>query len=168
MISVNPISTSNQFDAYTNGSRIVNDVDFAVCIFKGYVSFKNYCFKLKHFDSLFQAKIEVINFAAEWALKTTRGLFRDGPRNFEPRSDDEDDTRAGTPSPNFSATPEGGRLATTYDLAGNRPHGGTSMESGFEPATLRFRCRDLTTRPQRPSREVRPTCYGSLLLETPT
>ncbi|GBN22333.1 Photoreceptor-specific nuclear receptor [Araneus ventricosus] len=27
----------------------------------------------------------------------TRGLFRDGPRNFEPRSDDEDDAWAGTP-----------------------------------------------------------------------
>ncbi|GBM17244.1 hypothetical protein AVEN_72953-1, partial [Araneus ventricosus] len=26
----------------------------------------------------------------------TRGLFWDGPRNFEPQSDDEDDARAGT------------------------------------------------------------------------
>ncbi|GBO12544.1 hypothetical protein AVEN_131854-1 [Araneus ventricosus] len=26
------------------------------------------------------------------------------------------------PSPNFRATPVGGRLATTYDLACNRPH----------------------------------------------
>ncbi|GBN68712.1 hypothetical protein AVEN_170980-1 [Araneus ventricosus] len=26
------------------------------------------------------------------------------------------------PSPNFRATPAGGRLATTYDLACNRPH----------------------------------------------
>ncbi|GBN75641.1 hypothetical protein AVEN_180804-1 [Araneus ventricosus] len=26
------------------------------------------------------------------------------------------------PSPNFCATPTGGRLATTYDLACNRPH----------------------------------------------
>ncbi|GBN32517.1 hypothetical protein AVEN_194315-1, partial [Araneus ventricosus] len=52
----------------------------------------------------------------------TRGLFRDGPRNFEPRSDDEDDTRASIPSPSFLATPAGGRLTTTYDLACNRPH----------------------------------------------
>ncbi|GBM45592.1 hypothetical protein AVEN_150557-1, partial [Araneus ventricosus] len=42
------------------------------------------------------------------------------PRNFEPRSDDEDDTWVGTSSPNFHATPTGGRLATTYDLACNR------------------------------------------------
>ncbi|GBN60308.1 hypothetical protein AVEN_139406-1, partial [Araneus ventricosus] len=26
------------------------------------------------------------------------------------------------PSPNFRATPRGGRLATAYDLACNRPH----------------------------------------------
>ncbi|GBN84815.1 hypothetical protein AVEN_212101-1, partial [Araneus ventricosus] len=52
----------------------------------------------------------------------TRGLFWDGPRNFEPRSDDEDGICAGTPSPNFHATPTGGRLATTYDLACNRLH----------------------------------------------
>ncbi|GBM47426.1 hypothetical protein AVEN_175605-1 [Araneus ventricosus] len=48
----------------------------------------------------------------------TRGLFWDGPRNFEPRSDDEDDT----PSPNFYATPTERRLATTHDLACNRLH----------------------------------------------
>ncbi|GBO18550.1 hypothetical protein AVEN_72040-1 [Araneus ventricosus] len=51
----------------------------------------------------------------------TRAVL-DGPRNFELRSDDEDDTRAATPSPNFHATPTGGRLATTYDLTCNRPH----------------------------------------------
>ncbi|GBM61669.1 hypothetical protein AVEN_133455-1 [Araneus ventricosus] len=55
-------------------------------------------------------------------LEATRGLIWNGPRNFEPRSDDEDDTRAGTPSPSFHATPTGGRLTTTYELACNRPH----------------------------------------------
>ncbi|GBM74784.1 hypothetical protein AVEN_38714-1 [Araneus ventricosus] len=53
-------------------------------------------------------------------FEATRGLFWDDPRNFEPRS--EDDTTAGTPSPNFHVTPTGGRLATTYHLACNRPH----------------------------------------------
>ncbi|GBM24737.1 hypothetical protein AVEN_141811-1 [Araneus ventricosus] len=33
-------------------------------------------------------------------FEATRGLFWDEPRNFEPRSDDEDDTWAGSPSPN--------------------------------------------------------------------
>ncbi|GBN31719.1 hypothetical protein AVEN_194210-1 [Araneus ventricosus] len=55
-------------------------------------------------------------------FEVTRGLFRDGPRNFETRSDNEDDTWPGTPSPNFRAIPAAGRLATTYDLACNRLH----------------------------------------------
>ncbi|GBM73515.1 hypothetical protein AVEN_103945-1 [Araneus ventricosus] len=51
----------------------------------------------------------------------------------------------------FYATPTGGRLATTYDLAYNRPHtrqifGGI----GFRSGTLRPQSRDLTTRPPRP------------------
>ncbi|GBM99918.1 hypothetical protein AVEN_248275-1 [Araneus ventricosus] len=56
-------------------------------------------------------------------FEATRGLFWDGPRNFEPRSDDEDDTyELAPPSPNFHATAAGGRLTTTYDLTCNRPH----------------------------------------------
>ncbi|GBM56392.1 hypothetical protein AVEN_132864-1 [Araneus ventricosus] len=35
----------------------------------------------------------------------TRGLFWNRPRNFEPRSDDEDDTWEATASPNFRTTP---------------------------------------------------------------
>ncbi|GBM13261.1 hypothetical protein AVEN_164340-1 [Araneus ventricosus] len=55
-------------------------------------------------------------------FEATQGLFWDGLCNFEPRSDDEDDTRAGTPSTNFHATPIGGRLATKDDLTCNGPH----------------------------------------------
>ncbi|GBN30194.1 hypothetical protein AVEN_124322-1 [Araneus ventricosus] len=56
------------------------------------------------------------------------------------------------PSPNFRATPTGGRLATAPCMgrATGPIHGGSSVESGFEPATLRSRGRDLTTRPPRP------------------
>ncbi|GBN08304.1 hypothetical protein AVEN_90466-1 [Araneus ventricosus] len=51
----------------------------------------------------------------------------------------------------FYATPTGRRLTTTYDLTCNRPiHGGSSVESGFEPGTLRLQSRDLTTRPPWP------------------
>ncbi|GBO06775.1 hypothetical protein AVEN_43932-1 [Araneus ventricosus] len=48
----------------------------------------------------------------------------DGTRNFEPGSDDEDRTtpELSLPSPNFHATPTGGCLATTYDLAWSMPH----------------------------------------------
>ncbi|GBM06485.1 hypothetical protein AVEN_58326-1 [Araneus ventricosus] len=55
-------------------------------------------------------------------FETTRGLFRDLPRNFEPRSDGEDDTELAPSFPSFRATPVGGRLATTYDLSCSRPH----------------------------------------------
>ncbi|GBM53032.1 hypothetical protein AVEN_22408-1 [Araneus ventricosus] len=52
----------------------------------------------------------------------TRGLFLDGSRNFEP--DQMTKTAPGLvpPSPSFHATLAGGRLATAYDLACNRPH----------------------------------------------
>ncbi|GBM81582.1 hypothetical protein AVEN_82168-1 [Araneus ventricosus] len=59
-----------------------------------------------------------------------------------------------TPSSSFRATPTGGRLATTYDLACGGPHarrifcGIGSLE--FEPATLRSRGRGLTSRPPQP------------------
>ncbi|GBL99147.1 hypothetical protein AVEN_64137-1 [Araneus ventricosus] len=54
-------------------------------------------------------------------FEAARELFLDGPRNFEPKSDDEDAISAGTFSPNFRARPAGGRLAPAYDLACSRP-----------------------------------------------
>ncbi|GBN91404.1 hypothetical protein AVEN_111245-1 [Araneus ventricosus] len=53
-------------------------------------------------------------------ITATRAIFWDGPRSFEPRSDDEGDTSAGTPSQNFRTTPAGGHLVST-DLACTRP-----------------------------------------------
>ncbi|GBO22361.1 hypothetical protein AVEN_152536-1 [Araneus ventricosus] len=55
------------------------------------------------------------------SFEATRGLFWDEPRNFESRSDDEDDTRAGTPSPSFRTIPAEGRFALAYDLTCSRP-----------------------------------------------
>ncbi|GBO05487.1 hypothetical protein AVEN_57977-1 [Araneus ventricosus] len=67
------------------------------------------------------------------------------------------------PSPSFHAAPTGGCLATTYDLACNRPiHCGSSVESGFEPGTLRPQSRDLTTRPPRPETMLRSYCGKKL------
>ncbi|GBM68554.1 hypothetical protein AVEN_126749-1, partial [Araneus ventricosus] len=40
-------------------------------------------------------------------------------------------------------------------------HGGSSVESGFEPATLRPRGRDLTTRPPRPPDDEDNTSIGT-------
>ncbi|GBM58243.1 hypothetical protein AVEN_85842-1 [Araneus ventricosus] len=59
-------------------------------------------------------------------------------------------TELAPPSPNFHATPTGGRLTTTYDLTCNRPHTRRIFSGGFEPGALRPQSRDLTTRPPRP------------------
>ncbi|GBM98301.1 hypothetical protein AVEN_217698-1 [Araneus ventricosus] len=55
------------------------------------------------------------------------------------------------PSPDFHATPTGGRLTTTYDLTCNRPHtrrifSGIGSRTWNPPASTRY----LTTRPPRP------------------
>ncbi|GBL57069.1 hypothetical protein AVEN_68181-1, partial [Araneus ventricosus] len=63
-------------------------------------------------------------------------------------SDDEDDTRVGSLSPNFHATPTGGRLATTYDLAPYMTDLQRNQVSNLEPSdpkaeTLTLSHRDL-------------------------
>ncbi|GBN75571.1 hypothetical protein AVEN_214802-1 [Araneus ventricosus] len=54
-------------------------------------------------------------------VDTTRWLFWDGPRHFEPRSDDEDDC-AGAPSPNYLTTPTGGVGLSVCILDGEIQH----------------------------------------------
>ncbi|GFY18712.1 uncharacterized protein TNCV_2399341 [Trichonephila clavipes] len=54
-------------------------------------------------DSLLTSHFKAISYSR---------AFGEGSRNFEPRSSDEDDTRAGTPSPNYHTTPTGGRLSS--------------------------------------------------------
>ncbi|GBO14653.1 hypothetical protein AVEN_136484-1 [Araneus ventricosus] len=55
------------------------------------------------------------------------------------------------PSPNFHATPTGGRLATTYDLAFMRPHTRRIFSGiGFLTCNPPPQSTDLTTRPPRP------------------
>ncbi|GBM47047.1 hypothetical protein AVEN_68367-1 [Araneus ventricosus] len=71
---------------------------------------------------------------ASWHARGTRVLFWDGPRNFEP------------PSPGFHATPAGGHCIWS---ATGPIHGGSSVESSFDPGTHRPQSRDLTTRPPR-------------------
>ncbi|GBO34344.1 hypothetical protein AVEN_39630-1 [Araneus ventricosus] len=84
-------------------------------------------------------------------FEAIRRLFWDEPRNFEPRSDDENDTRAGTP---FSRPPRhtSGRAFDTLRIikrATGPIHSGSSVESGSEPGTLRLQGRHPTTRPPR-------------------
>ncbi|GBL84862.1 hypothetical protein AVEN_93884-1 [Araneus ventricosus] len=84
--------------------------------------------------------------------QSTRSLCWGGPRNFEPRSDDEDDARAGTSLSKLPLHARGrafGPLRMIWRATGPI-HEGPSMESGFEPGALRPQSRDLTTRPPCP------------------
>ncbi|GBM69698.1 hypothetical protein AVEN_212276-1, partial [Araneus ventricosus] len=86
-------------------------------------------------------------------FEVTRGLFWNSPRNFEPGGQM---TRT-TPELEPLAKPTGGRLATTHDLTRNRPiHGGSSVESGFEPKTFQPQSRDTTTGRLRPHGDEKP------------
>ncbi|GBO05018.1 hypothetical protein AVEN_266751-1 [Araneus ventricosus] len=71
------------------------------------------------------------------------------------------------PPPNFHATPTGGRVATTYDFACNRlaPYTADLQRNRvFEPATLRSRGRDLSTRPPRPRKFGERGAFSSVVL----
>ncbi|GBL78791.1 hypothetical protein AVEN_65329-1 [Araneus ventricosus] len=68
-------------------------------------------------------------------MTATRGLFWDGPRNFEPWSDDQDVIGAGHPTtPSFHAI-SAEKHFTSTDLTYLRPHllGGSLVESDLEP-----------------------------------
>ncbi|GBM43897.1 hypothetical protein AVEN_247118-1 [Araneus ventricosus] len=54
-------------------------------------------------------------------------------------------------SPNFRTTPTGGHLTSDrFNVHQAHKHGGSSVESGFEPEALRLRNRHLTTRSPQP------------------
>ncbi|GBM96603.1 hypothetical protein AVEN_31039-1 [Araneus ventricosus] len=73
-------------------------------------------------------------------LEATRMLFWDGPRHSEQKSDDENDTRAGTA---FSKLPRhtSGRTfgPDGFNVHQASLHGGSLVKSGFESETLRPR-----------------------------
>ncbi|GFW80003.1 hypothetical protein TNCV_984121 [Trichonephila clavipes] len=76
--------------------------------------------------------------------------FGDGPRNFEPWSSDEDDSGAGTASPNYHGTPAGGCLNS---LERFNVHPSTTRwvfsGTGLELMTCQSRSDTLTTRQPR-------------------
>ncbi|GBL82895.1 hypothetical protein AVEN_106409-1 [Araneus ventricosus] len=69
-------------------------------------------------------------------FEATRGLFWDGPRNFELWSDDEDDTRADTSPPNCRTKPAGALLTQVRFNEYHVHKNGGSAELGFEPGVL--------------------------------
>ncbi|GBN53545.1 hypothetical protein AVEN_253478-1 [Araneus ventricosus] len=76
-------------------------------------------------------------------FEATRGIFWDGLPHFETRSDDEDDTRAGTPLQNSAPHQREDVWPTTYDFTCNRPN------TRPMPGTLRPQSRELATRAPR-------------------
>ncbi|GBM69831.1 hypothetical protein AVEN_198538-1 [Araneus ventricosus] len=76
-------------------------------------------------------------------LETSRGIFWSGPRNFEPRSDDEDDTLARTPLSKLPHLTSGRTLGPiTYELRCNRPKARRIFSSiEFRTGTIRLRGR---------------------------
>ncbi|GBM01274.1 Putative protein in type-1 retrotransposable element R1DM [Araneus ventricosus] len=57
------------YEIYTDGSRIENETGFAVCILKDETNIQNHLFKLNTFNSVPQAELAAIEFAANWAVK---------------------------------------------------------------------------------------------------
>ncbi|GBM86211.1 hypothetical protein AVEN_239241-1 [Araneus ventricosus] len=73
-----------------------------------------------------------------------RRLFWNGPQSFEPRSDDEG---GGRWTPELAPERDNVWPLRMILRATGPKHGGSSMESGFEPGTLRSRSRELSTVP---------------------
>ncbi|GBN05681.1 hypothetical protein AVEN_22949-1 [Araneus ventricosus] len=66
----------------------------------------------------------------------TRGVFWDGPRNFESQSDDEDDIWLAPLSPDFRTPPTVERLNYDIKFSVHQVHirSESLVESGFEPS----------------------------------
>ncbi|GBM37662.1 hypothetical protein AVEN_9953-1 [Araneus ventricosus] len=66
-VSLPPQIQDIDFEVYTDGSRIENETGFAVCTFKDNQNINNFCFKLQPHNSVFQAELAAIQYAANWA-----------------------------------------------------------------------------------------------------
>ncbi|GBN31429.1 hypothetical protein AVEN_84786-1 [Araneus ventricosus] len=80
-------------------------------------------------------------------FEATRRLFLEGTRNFEPRSDDETTLEIAPPLQTSAPHQREDVWPDRFNVHQICSHGGSSVESGFEPGTLLPQGRDLTTRP---------------------
>ncbi|GBN14367.1 hypothetical protein AVEN_275143-1 [Araneus ventricosus] len=85
-------------------------------------------------------------------VEATRRLFGDGRCNFEPCSDDGDDTGDGAPtSPNFRAAPGVYQRVRMIVMPRPRMHSRSSAEANFDPGALWLGGQYVTIKPSRPS-----------------
>ncbi|GBO00648.1 hypothetical protein AVEN_58895-1 [Araneus ventricosus] len=61
--------TDCDYEVYTDGSRIGDNVGFSVCFFERNSLLPVFCYKMNSFNSVFQAELAAINFAAGWAFE---------------------------------------------------------------------------------------------------
>ncbi|GBM91368.1 hypothetical protein AVEN_201343-1 [Araneus ventricosus] len=61
--------TDYDYQVYTDGSRIGDNVGFSVCFFERKSLLPIFCYKRNSFSFVFQAHLAAINFAAGWALE---------------------------------------------------------------------------------------------------
>ncbi|GBM07478.1 Putative protein in type-1 retrotransposable element R1DM [Araneus ventricosus] len=63
-----PLRIKNaDFEVYTDGSRMEDETGFTVCILQNNSNIQNFLYKLKSFNSVFQAELAAIQHAANWA-----------------------------------------------------------------------------------------------------
>ncbi|GBN69564.1 hypothetical protein AVEN_44601-1 [Araneus ventricosus] len=73
------------YDIYTDSSGTDGSIAASVCIFNKNLLFDSYKFKLDNYNSVFQAELAAINFAAGWALENNFkiNIFSDSLSSIE-------------------------------------------------------------------------------------
>ncbi|GBO28272.1 hypothetical protein AVEN_152749-1, partial [Araneus ventricosus] len=76
---------NSDFEVYTDGSGIDGNIGASVCIFDNNSCINTFQFKLSSFNSVFQAELAAINFAAGWAVDngTRINIFTDSLSSIE-------------------------------------------------------------------------------------
>ncbi|GBN98468.1 hypothetical protein AVEN_273686-1 [Araneus ventricosus] len=62
------------FEVYTDGSRMEDGVGLAVCTFQNNQNMDNFLFKLNEYNSVFQAELAAIQYAANWAASNNKRI----------------------------------------------------------------------------------------------
>ncbi|GBN40337.1 Putative protein in type-1 retrotransposable element R1DM [Araneus ventricosus] len=69
-----PLVPDAVYEVYTDGSRMEEETGFAVCILQNSQNIQNHLFKLKSFNSVFQAELTAIQYAANWAVSNNHKI----------------------------------------------------------------------------------------------